>query len=76
MYFEDLNRAPNKEFGPKDIFEIASINIRRDTMEKFKKCLSTSSIVPKKEAIFCVSWVSKFFCLAKKTRYSSNSKAN
>ena len=24
MYFEDLNRAPNKEFGPKDIFEIAS----------------------------------------------------
>jgi hypothetical protein len=53
MYFEDLNRAPNKEFGPKDIFEIASIN-----------------------AIFCVSWVSKFFCLAKKTRYSSNSKAN
>ena len=24
-YFEDLNRAPNKEIGPKDFFEIASI---------------------------------------------------
>jgi len=24
QYFEDLNRAPNKEIGPKDIFETAS----------------------------------------------------
>ena len=24
MYFEDLKREPNAEFGPKDIFEIAS----------------------------------------------------
>jgi hypothetical protein len=24
LYFEDLNRAPNKEIGPKDFFEIAS----------------------------------------------------
>jgi hypothetical protein len=24
-YFEDLNRAPNAEIGPKDLFEIASI---------------------------------------------------
>jgi len=27
-YFEDLKQGPNKEFGPKDFFEIASI-IRR-----------------------------------------------
>ena len=25
MYFEDLTRGTNKEFGPKDFFEIASI---------------------------------------------------
>jgi len=25
-YFEDLNRATNKEIGPKDFFEIASIS--------------------------------------------------
>ena len=24
QYFEDLSRAPNKEFGPKNFFEIAS----------------------------------------------------
>ena len=24
MYFEDWNRAPNAEIGPKDLFEIAS----------------------------------------------------
>ena len=25
QYFEDLNRAPNTEIGPKDFFEMASI---------------------------------------------------
>jgi hypothetical protein len=24
LYFEDLNRAPNAEFGPKDFFEMGS----------------------------------------------------
>jgi hypothetical protein len=26
-YFEDLKRGTNKEFGPKDFFEIASIDV-------------------------------------------------
>jgi len=28
-YFEDLNRAPNAEFGPKDFFEMGSRIIGR-----------------------------------------------
>jgi len=27
LYFEDLKRGTNKEFGPKDFFEIASNNL-------------------------------------------------
>ena len=27
-YFEDLNRAPNKDIGPKDFFEMISIRLQ------------------------------------------------
>ena len=30
MYFEDLTRGTNKEFGPKDFFEIASNKVIYD----------------------------------------------
>jgi hypothetical protein len=45
QYFEDLKKGTNKEFGPKDFFEIASYSISLSYSARFSKPSRSSSVI-------------------------------
>jgi hypothetical protein len=44
LYFEDLNRAPDKEIGPKDFFEMTSKQLIPKSYISLANCLSKQNL--------------------------------
>jgi hypothetical protein len=58
LYFEDLNRAPNAEFGPKDFFEMGSCENKRCSYQAdqaYELAVPSESIMDEKN-------IATFFC--------------